>query len=181
MSWHGAVVSVIQNIKDEQYVLVVREKIGKRCWTCGFPGGQRDNNDLDPIATAKRELEEEIGESLTNLIINNSTLIDDKKKIGTVAKNGKYCAQIIMELSPNISISNKFKETEEIDKIFWVPLKNFTKAQGIGENKHGTKYKIIPHEKTVIYVNEFCISGIDNLLFTEERSQKSPEKEHVKV
>jgi 8-oxo-dGTP pyrophosphatase MutT (NUDIX family) len=81
----------------------------------GFPGGRKDPEDKDALATALRELQEEIAVDATQVTI--LTCLDTY-----ITRTGFEITPVVAELSPDIQ---PVPDPQEVEEVFEVPLQFF--------------------------------------------------------
>lgn len=107
---------------DHESVLLVCDLRSKK-W--GFPKGHREPEDMDPIATATRECEEETGITASNYTLHGSPF--------RLAKSsGAYIFYYATAHTSNLTIT---PQASEIETIAWVPIKDLI-ANPICGNKY---------------------------------------------
>lgn len=119
----AAVLVLLVEKDDDVYVLLTRRSAFVRSepGTVAFPGGKFDDGDENEVATALREAWEEI-----------SLPADAVNVLGTMtpimARNGKFLVTPVIAVLRNIDTELKF--SEEVDAIFYLPLRRFLDTNG---------------------------------------------------
>jgi 8-oxo-dGTP pyrophosphatase MutT (NUDIX family) len=111
--------------------LHLRSHPGEVC----FPGGMREPQDVDLLATALREMEEEIGLPASQVHV-LGRLPDFHTRAGTQVASFVGSVDASYPLVPSLS---------ELDSIFWVPLALFENGLKVREDhfeKAGHAYRI---------------------------------------
>ena len=99
-----------------------------------FPGGNRDESDVDAERTALREAEEEIGLS--------DTQVEIVARLFPCITSPEYCVSVFVGIIPPDFVPKV--HSNEVDQVFDVPLKMFVEKNYTVEeaNYHGIKFDV---------------------------------------
>ena len=138
----SAVAIVIDQVTTEQasMLLIKRADNERDPWSghMAFPGGRYEPGDKNGLATAKREMQEEVGFDIDQLLADSAVCGSiDGQCIARLSdiKTSKRVTPNAMIVSPYIfSVRNKPKlvANHEVADIVWVPLSFFTALENRG-------------------------------------------------
>ncbi len=123
---------------DEAVVLVTRrtEQVDTHKGQMAFPGGRRDPEDADSVATALREAREEVGLEPEHL-----SVVGSMPELPTVT--GFLVTPVVAILKSHAGSLSLRPEPAEIDAMFWVGLAELKQAyQRESLEQGGVKYPI---------------------------------------
>lgn len=153
----AAVLVAVTNSPDEPEVILTRraKHMNSHAGQVAFPGGKKDETDIDLYSTALREAEEEIA-------LPRNTVKPIGRLSQVVSRQGILVTPFIASVSSNVElVPNK----EELDAIFNVPLSFFL------ENLPD-RYDRIRHPKGSLYIpcffyDDYEIWGLSSLILVE--------------